>query len=140
MERLWDPDMNHFKVIVIDSLASLFLPLLGDSFNDGIIMNVSSQLFLQFILIVFFSAISLLNKVASDLKGLTIENRCLVLIINNMSNGPTDTPLLGRYWLHVPNLRLQSKRLSDDEFHLSVVRNVYGAVQDKFIFRLPRSE
>jgi len=118
-EMLWNPDMARFRVVVIDSLASLFLPILGDSFND---------------------AIALLNKVASDLKRLAVENRCLIVIINHASNGPAQMPFLGRYWLHVPNLRLHSKRLSSNEFQLTIVTNVHSPINEvQWIFSLPQS-
>lgn len=35
MEMLWAPGMREYKLVVIDSLATLFLPIRGDSFNDG---------------------------------------------------------------------------------------------------------
>ena len=35
LEILWTPEMSRFKLVIIDSLATLFLPILGDSFNDG---------------------------------------------------------------------------------------------------------
>ncbi len=37
MEILWkcDTKENYYKLIVIDSLAALFAPLIGDSHNDG---------------------------------------------------------------------------------------------------------
>lgn len=40
LEILWNPDMVRFRVVIIDSLASLFLPLLGDSFNDGNLFHI----------------------------------------------------------------------------------------------------
>ncbi|XP_057364771.1 DNA repair protein RAD51 homolog 4-like [Daphnia carinata] len=111
MEMLWAPGMREYKLVVIDSLATLFLPIRGDSFND---------------------AISLLNKVASDLKRLAVVHQCVVLTVNHVSRGPakgtasTPTPFLGRYWCSVPNLRLHSKHLNKDEFQLTVVKNIYS--------------
>ncbi|KAI9562068.1 putative RAD51D [Daphnia sinensis] len=111
MEMLWTPGMREYKLVIIDSLATLFLPIRGDSFND---------------------AISLLNKVASDLKRLAVVHQCVVLTVNHVSKGPaegtasTPTPFLGRYWSSVPNLRLHSKHLSKDEFQLTVVKNIYS--------------
>ncbi|KAK4002566.1 hypothetical protein OUZ56_004383 [Daphnia magna] len=111
MEMLWAPGMREYKLVVIDSLATLFLPIRGDSFND---------------------AISLLNKVASDLKRLAVVHQCVVLTVNHVSRGPaegtasTPTPFLGRYWCSVPNLTLHSKHLSKDEFQLTVVKNIYS--------------
>ena len=85
------------------------------------------------------AAIALLNKVASELKRLAVENRCLIVTINHASNSPERTPFLGRYWLHVPNVRLHSKRLSANEFQLTVVANVYNPVdKTQCIFRLPQ--
>ena len=130
--------MAGFKVVVIDSLASLFLPILGDSFNDGNLTTsfvnrtdktVSVQL-------IFNQVLALLNKAASDIKRLAVTNRCLVLIINHASNCAAQMPFLGRYWLHVPNVRLDYKRSSSDEFQLTVIRNVYNPVEGKCTFRL----
>lgn len=84
------------------------------------------------------AAISLLNKVASDLKRQAVEHQCVVLTINHVSRWPTDgttaeaqgatspTPFLGRYWCSVPSLRLYSKHLSNNQFELTVVKNVYS--------------
>lgn len=35
LELLWSPETSRSKLVIIDSLATLFLPLQGDSFNDG---------------------------------------------------------------------------------------------------------
>lgn len=84
----------------------------------------------------FSEAISLLNKVASDLKRLAVVQRCAVLIVNHVSRWTSrpisettttapSTPSLGRYWMSVPNVRLYTKRLSNNQFELTIVRNVY---------------
>lgn len=36
MELLWAPDTTQFQIVIIDSLASLFGAILGDSSNDCI--------------------------------------------------------------------------------------------------------
>ena len=88
-----------------------------------------------------WSAISLLNKVASDLKRLSVTNRCAILVINHVSNWQKNAPALGRYWLHVPHLRLQSRRLDDGQFQLTVVHNVFNPVDNgQCCFRLPVSQ
>ena len=69
-------------------------------------------------------AISLLNKVASDLKRLAVDNQCVVVVINHEAS--KNRPSLGRYWWHVPHLRLHSQRLSAGRFQLTVVGSVYG--------------
>lgn len=87
---------------------------------------------------VCIAAISLLNKVASDLKRLVVVHQCVVLVVNHVSRwsreGTTEaqgatlpTPFLGRYWCSVPSLRLYIKHLSDNQFELTVVKNVYSA-------------
>ena len=32
---LWHPSTKSFRVVIIDSLATLFSPVLGDAHNDG---------------------------------------------------------------------------------------------------------
>ena len=93
----------------------------------------------------YIAGLSVLNKAANDLKRLATELNCIVIVINHVSGWQatstatgtaTPTPALGRYWLHVPHLRLYSQRLGDQEFELSVVRNVYGPTGDKCRFKL----
>lgn len=48
MEMLWAPEMREYKLVIIDSLATLFLPIRGDSFNDGMQQKCLDQFeFLQ---------------------------------------------------------------------------------------------
>lgn len=109
-----------------------------NSNKDG--LKKKTVTLLSIIVFIWITAIALLNKVASDLKRLTIENRCLVVTINHASNNPKRIPFLGRYWLHVPNVRLDSKRLSSNEFQLTVVTNVFSPVKEaQCTFRLPQT-
>ena len=39
LESLWSPETQRCKLLIIDSLATLFLPILGDSHNDGMILE-----------------------------------------------------------------------------------------------------
>jgi hypothetical protein len=34
LEMLWTPEMKRYQLVIIDSLATLFLPIRGDAFND----------------------------------------------------------------------------------------------------------
>lgn len=89
------------------------------------------------------TAISLLNKVASDLKRIAVVNRCAVFIVNHEGKQKPGepTPALGRYWLSVPNLRLHTKRLNQSQIELSIVRNVYCPdVEQKCVVSLPDAE
>ena len=61
---------------------------------------------------------------ASDLKRLAVDNQCVVVVINHEAS--KNRPSLGRYWWHVPHLRLHSQRLSAGRFQLTVVGSVYG--------------
>ena len=97
-------------------------------------MNTFNTLYVLFV----STGISLLNKVASDLKRLAVVHQCVVLIVNHVSRWPAEeiteaeerqsfpTPFLGRYWSTVPSLRLYSKHLRDNQFELTVVKNVYN--------------
>lgn len=125
MEALWNPNMSSYKLIIVDSLATLFMPILGGSSNDG--DNCFDSNLLIFSSFNMLKAISLLNKVASDLKRIAVVHRCAVLVINHEAKQKSEEPIpaLGRYWLSVPNLRLHCKRLNASEIELSIVRNVY---------------
>jgi hypothetical protein len=67
-----------------------------------------------------------------------VVHQCVVLVVNHVSRWSREgtseaqgatlpTPFLGRYWCSVPSLRLYIKHLSDNQFELTVVKNVYSA-------------
>jgi hypothetical protein len=39
LEMLWTSEMKRYKLVIIDSLATLFLPIRGDAFNDCMYIN-----------------------------------------------------------------------------------------------------
>jgi len=43
LEMLWTPEMKRYKLVVIDSFATLFLPIRGDAFNDCMYIKVTSH-------------------------------------------------------------------------------------------------
>ena len=39
LEMLWTSEMKRYKLVIIDSLATLFFPIRGDAFNDCMYIN-----------------------------------------------------------------------------------------------------
>lgn len=109
----------------------------------GMVAEINAMKFEIYCMRLWFdvTGLSLLNKAANDLKRLATESHCVVLVVNHVSGWQTGnaTPALGRYWLHVPHLRLYSQRLDDGAFQLTVAHNVYGPAGDKCRFQLPAS-
>ncbi|XP_046390163.1 DNA repair protein RAD51 homolog 4-like isoform X2 [Ischnura elegans] len=99
------------RLIIIDSLPSIFYQFIGETSNKGL---------------------GFMNSLATILKCIAVENRVAILLINLPSKGSeyVDTtdpvlqssrkpftsssllkPALGNYWFHVPNLRLFVRKI-----------------------------
>ncbi|KAF6207036.1 hypothetical protein GE061_018274 [Apolygus lucorum] len=111
LRHLQDPHKmtKRSKVIIVDSLASLYFPFIGVKTSDG------------------NEGLSLLNHVASLLKRLAGSHHLAVVLVNLGTRWSQDEefegesrddesnrgeqedslkPAMGKYWAHVPNTRL----------------------------------
>uniref|UniRef100_A0A0A9Z1L7 DNA repair protein RAD51 4 n=1 Tax=Lygus hesperus TaxID=30085 RepID=A0A0A9Z1L7_LYGHE len=114
LHHIQDPPkmQKRIKVIIVDSLASLYFPFIGVRTNDG------------------NEGLSLLNHVASLLKKLAVCHHLVILLVNlgtrwnqeeefdgdcgDDESKPSNRgeqedslkPAMGKYWAHVPNTRL----------------------------------
>ncbi|CAH0382110.1 unnamed protein product [Bemisia tabaci] len=105
------------RLIIIDSLSGVYLPMLNEADNDGsCFMNHIASL-MRFISKQFhllFLVVNLATKVFDPEACLEHSDEAPV-----EPNTPFKDlrPLLGRYWLHVPSTRLLIHRIDDRNLH-----------------------
>ncbi|KAL0269487.1 UNVERIFIED_CONTAM: hypothetical protein PYX00_007198 [Menopon gallinae] len=104
-----------FRIIIIDSLSCLFFRFLGADWNEGLV---------------------LLNNLASLLHFIAVEYHIAILVTNLVTSWTVDdvndeeeelfpeqkqTPVLGRYWAHVPDTRINVKKMENANNWLLVI-------------------
>jgi len=102
-----ETNKKSLRLLIIDSLAALFIPLSGDHTESvGLLSTVSS--FLQFI----------------------ANEYCLPVIVTNLTtkwHGPDTDPVqkasLGRYWEHIPSTRISMSQLSGNDILLTITKS-----------------
>ncbi|PVD31328.1 hypothetical protein C0Q70_06740 [Pomacea canaliculata] len=82
---------HSVKLVVVDSVASVFHPVLGGKQMDSL---------------------ALLEQLGLQLKQLAVDFCLAVLVSNNMTSGfeGKKQPSLGRLWSHVPHTRIILER------------------------------